>query len=371
MPRLFGAALLAAASLVAGTWIGLGKPSFEQSHAWAEKTGSEALSRTGAAKALGMNAEPVEAADAGADVPSSVTETDSDPDERVALPHETNPESVPAMEPWPSLNPEADLQKAWLLAEGPQRKPKSGRRLVTLTFDDGPFLETTPAVLKLLARYKVHATFFAVGQYLEADDKRSRVTRKLLKRVVDEGHLVGNHTLDHQLLTTISHTRVLDQIDRSAAAIERATGKYPYLFRPPYGQLDDFGRKAAQERHLDLMLWSVEANDMVRDDPQEMFRDLVGQLVYKEGGIVLLHDIRFSSVATLRELLAWLKLHKYDPQKPSRPGFDVVDLPTYLRETQAAPMPYANREELDKARERAHAKNRPPAAPESGRVSRR
>src|SRR5439155_12224929 len=126
----------------------------------------------------------------------------------------------------------------------------------TFTFDDGPFLETTPSVLKVLRHYRIHASFFVIGEFLEGTDKRAAATRRLLKRVVDAGHLVGNHTFDHAHLGSISHTRVLDEIDRGSAAIERAIGKRPILFRPPFGELDDFGERAAAERHLDVMLWN-------------------------------------------------------------------------------------------------------------------
>jgi hypothetical protein len=79
----------------------------------------------------------------------------------------------------------------------------------------------------------------------------------------------------------------------------------------------------------------------------------VGQIEYKEGGIVLLHDIRWTSIAALKELLGWLNEHRWDPKKPSRLGYEIVDLPTYLHEVAAAPLPFASRDELERAREAA------------------
>jgi hypothetical protein len=90
---------------------------------------------------------------------------------------------------------------------------------------------------------------------------------------------------------------------------------------------------------------------MKREDSHQMFREITRALDYKEGGIVLLHDIRFTSVAVLRELLPWLDEHKWDPKRPHRVGYEVVDLPTYLRAAAANPQPYESREELDKVRE--------------------
>ena len=276
-------------------------------------------------------------------------------------PH-TETANAPGPHPWPRLNPEADMAKAWSLAEGPHRRPGDKRKLVTLTFDDGPFPETTPRVLDLLAEYGVRATFFVIGRYLDGDDARSRATRAVLRRIVDEGHLVGNHTHDHALLTAVSHTQVLAQIDRGAASIERVTGKRPILFRPPFGGLDEFGQEAVRARHLDVLLWNVEAGDMQRDDTQGMYRDIVRQIAYNEGGVVLLHDIRWTSVTILKKLLAYLDARRYDPERPNREGYAIVDLPAYLRAVEASPPKRGAREQRAKRRSRGGIESPPKVA---------
>ena len=239
--------------------------------------------------------------------------------------------------PWPRLNPEANMTKAWRLAEGPHRKVGDRRRLVTLTFDDGPFPETTPRVLELLARYEIHATFFVIGRYLDGSGERAQASRAALHQIADAGHLIGNHTHDHALLTSVTHTQVLEQIDRGAASIERTLGRKPILFRPPYGQLDDFGAEAVRARGLDVLLWNVEAQDMSRDDATTMFRELVHQIRRAEGGVVLLHDIRWTSVRILEKLLVFLDAKRFDPARPDREGYVIVDMPTYLREVASSP----------------------------------
>lgn len=208
---------------------------------------------------------------------------------------------------------------------------------MTLTFDDGPSTEVTPRVLDLLAKHQVRATFFVVGRYLDGEGDRQKTARQIVRRAVSEGHLIGNHTHDHALLTALPHTQVLDQIDRGAASVEGATGKKPLLFRPPFGELDEFGQAAMRERGLDVLLWSIEAQDMERADTPVMMRDLTKQLAYNEGGIVLLHDFRNSSVALLKKLLAYLEARRWDPTRPEREGYEIVDLPTYLREVQSSP----------------------------------
>jgi peptidoglycan/xylan/chitin deacetylase (PgdA/CDA1 family) len=361
-------AALFAGTLVVGSWLGLGKPTFEQARAFVEKARADADASAKAKAAAKAEAGAKANADANA---NANAKADADGMRGSDL------GTVASMRPWPELNAEASIPKAWMVAEGPAYRAGSGRRLVTLTFDDGPFPETTPTVLRILAKKKLHASFFVIGRYLDGDDGRAKASREALKQVAAAGHLIGNHTHDHALLTSVTHTQVLEQIDEGAASIERVTGKRPILFRPPFGKLDDFGQAAVRERGLDLLLWSVEKQDMQREDSHEVFHEIVNQLDYKEGGIVLLHDIRWTSIAVLRELLDWLEIHRWDPKRPARYGYEIVDLPTYLREVAASPLPYPTRDELERAREAAGRERhesrdkRGPDLPRVGRVSRR
>ena len=229
--------------------------------------------------------------------------------------------------------------RAWLLAEGPARE-EGAPKLVTLTFDDGPQWETTGSVLKLLHKHHVRATFFFIGRYLDGNKRRNVHARSAAHDIAEAGHIIGSHTHDHDLLTTDTHTKVLEQIDDGIASIEHAIGRRPDLFRPPYGQLDAFGEQAIAERHLGLVLWSVEAADMQEPDENTTFNHLVEQLDYAGGGLVLLHDVKWPTVHVLARLLDWLDAKKYT----------VVDLPTYFRETRLHPQPYASRKALEDAR---------------------
>lgn len=239
--------------------------------------------------------------------------------------------------PWPRLDEEGSISKAWRIADGPHRKPGEHRKFVTLTFDDGPFPETTPRVLDLLAKHDIHATFFVIGRYLDGDTDRAASSREVLKKTAEAGHLIGNHTHDHLLLTNVPRAQLIDQIDRGASSIERVLGEKPLLIRPPYGQLDELGQNAVRERGLDILLWNVEVRDMEREDEYTMYTELVHQLAVKDGGVVLLHDIRWSSIHILERLLEYLKAKRWDPERPNRDGYVVVDLPTYLREVEANP----------------------------------
>jgi peptidoglycan/xylan/chitin deacetylase (PgdA/CDA1 family) len=320
-------ALFYAGALAAGSWLGLGAPGLGEAR---DSLGSF-IDRHH--PKTPENAEAAHGSDVAPDY--------------APLPQSTNFQTLKA---WPTLNAEASVSKAWMVAEGPAYPANSGRRLVTLTFDDGPFPETTPRILRELAKENLRATFFVIGRYLDGDSRRAQAAREALSQVVKAGHIVGNHTHDHRLLSSLSHRRVIEQIDKGSASIERVTGEKPVFFRPPFGALDEFGRAAVRDRGLDLLLWSIEKQDMQRADSHAMVRELVGQIEYKEGGIILLHDVHMSTAFALRELLSWLRAHRWDAEHPEQLGYEIVDMPTYLREVAASPLPYATRDELEKAR---------------------
>jgi peptidoglycan/xylan/chitin deacetylase (PgdA/CDA1 family) len=325
----FTRAMVPVVALGVGTWLGLGRPDV----------------RT--ALAAGLSAVASAAGAAHDAAPSLVPPLERPPS---TVDASALPDPRP---PWPRLNPDARAERAWLLAEGPAHEAGDGRHLVTFTFDDGPFPETAPTVLRILDQHKIRAAFFLIGEYLDGDDKRAVETREWAKRIADAGHYVGNHTYDHKPLTGLGHAAALAEIDDSAAAIERATGKRPWLFRPPYGELDPWLEGALRDRRLELVLWSIDVEDMKRSDPDEIMASLRQQLEYKQGGVVLLHDMHWPSVKAFNRLLRWIEAGRWDPHHPEKPGWDIVDLAEYMRATAATPQPYANREDLERARRAA------------------
>jgi hypothetical protein len=89
---------------------------------------------------------------------------------------------------------------------------------------------------------------------------------------------------------------------------------------------------------------------MERDDVEAMTSEILAEIDFKDGGIVLLHDAKKTSVAVLQKLLEHMRDRRWNPRHPERPGYEIVDLPQYLRETAAEPQPFESREELEKAR---------------------
>ena len=335
-------------ALALGSWVGVGAPHRDMAEALLAR-GSTAL----------LHALP--GTPTAAPEPPRARQADASP--TIA------PNLLPDPTPWPQLNPEMNARRGWVIAEGPAEKPGDGRRFVTFTFDDGPFPETTPVVLHVLAKHHVQATFFWIGRYLDGSSARAVATRAVAKSVVAAGHLVGNHTHDHKLLLNLTRSEQLAQIDDGASSIERTIGTRPVLFRPPYGQLDLFSEDVLKKRGQTLVLWSVEAEDMKHDDPSAMFASLRDQIDYAGGGIVLLHDIRFSSADALEKLLVWIDARRFDPSQPEKPGFEVVALPTYLRAVAASPQPFETRDEIEKARATAWRKVHPHAGVPAASIS--
>ena len=161
------------------------------------------------------------------------------------------------------------------------RGPQEGKR-VALTFDDGPAEPFTEQVLEILRQHQVPATFFVCG-------KNAEKYPALLRRIVAEGHEVGNHTYSHLFVYFQSRRRMAEEIDRTQAIIERITGIRPRIFRPPYGARWFGLVPTLQERGMHLILWSATGYDWKKDLPG-IARAALQEL--KPGAIMLLHDGR-------------------------------------------------------------------------------
>ena len=157
----------------------------------------------------------------------------------------------------------------------------AGRSRIALTFDDGPS-ESTPALLDLLARYHARATFFVCGQ-------NAVRLPDVLRRIVSEGHEVGNHTWSHPRLDFSSPAFIRDEIARTQAAVEDITGVAPKLFRAPYG-VRWFGLAAAQrEFGLRGVMWTAIGRDWKL--PAPAIAERITPAV-ADGAILCLHDGR-------------------------------------------------------------------------------
>jgi peptidoglycan/xylan/chitin deacetylase (PgdA/CDA1 family) len=152
-----------------------------------------------------------------------------------------------------------------------------GGAAATLTFDDGPHPEGTPAVLEALGDVK--AIFFLVGEQVELNPS-------LAAEVAAAGHTIASH--GHRHINQLRRRDVRDDLRRSHDAIAAATGREPSLYRPPYGIFSWPGLRAARERY-DLLLWSRWGHDWrARATPDSIAAEVTEDA--SAGDVLLLHD---------------------------------------------------------------------------------
>ncbi|MFJ8196507.1 polysaccharide deacetylase family protein [Streptomyces sp. NPDC096152] len=191
----------------------------------------------------------------------------------------------------------------------------SGRgRTMMLTFDDGPDPRYTPHILDTLARYDVRATFFVCGG-------RADGNRDLLARMADEGHVVGNHTWTHPLLTKLSRRRIRAEMERTSDIIERAYGERPLWFRAPYGAWNRATFQLGAEMGMEPLAWTLDSFDWT--EPPPVADAITDQVVggAAPGFLVLNHDAggdRSQSVRALRAYLPELLDEGYHLTVPRR-----------------------------------------------------
>ncbi|WP_369393755.1 polysaccharide deacetylase family protein [Streptomyces sp. CG1] len=189
----------------------------------------------------------------------------------------------------------------------------SGRgRQMILTFDDGPNPDYTPHILDTLAKYDVRAMFFVCGECV-AD------YRELVARMADEGHVVGNHTWTHPLLTALNRKEIRSEMERTSDIIEDAYGERPQWFRAPYGAWNRATFQLGAEMGMEPMAWTLDTTDWMEPGTGTIIDRVESGAA--PGVVVLSHDAggdRSETVHAIREWLPYLLDSGYHPTVPSR-----------------------------------------------------
>lgn len=174
------------------------------------------------------------------------------------------------------------------------------KKRVALTFDDGPSPRYTEKLLDGLKERDVKASFFIIGENVEGNED-------ILKRMAQEGHIIGNHTFSHVQLSTVSYDVGLKEIEETNNAIFNACGVMPKYIRPPYGSWND---RMTMDVNMTEVLWNVDPLDWQVSDSS-----LVTKRVLKcvdDGSIILLHDVYESSVDAALEIVDALQKEGYE-----------------------------------------------------------
>ena len=160
-------------------------------------------------------------------------------------------------------------------------EPSNNEKVIALTIDDGPWPKTTLEMLDILKQNDVKVTFFWVGQALQANPE-------LAKRVVAEGHAIGNHTW-HHWYRKMDEATAKSEIERTADLIYKTTGVKTSLFRPPGGFLNNGLAAYAKSQKNTVVMWSLTSADT---DPRAKPQAFVNNVLKgaKPGAIVLMHD---------------------------------------------------------------------------------
>lgn len=166
---------------------------------------------------------------------------------------------------------------------------------LALTFDDGPNPISTPQVLDVLERENVPATFFVVGSRVAGQEH-------LLRRMFYDGDEVGNHSWSHPDLTTLTNDQVLEQVNRTQAAVMGAGLPAPVLFRPPYGAVNATVRTTVP---MTLAMWNGDPLDWKEKDVTKVKDSIVAQA--KPGGVLDMHDIYGITAQALEPAINELK----------------------------------------------------------------
>jgi peptidoglycan/xylan/chitin deacetylase (PgdA/CDA1 family) len=182
------------------------------------------------------------------------------------------------------------------------------RPTVALTFDDGPSPDVTPRVLAILREQQVPATFFCIGSLVDAHPD-------LARRIVEDGHAIGNHTYLHPaLFCFLTPRRLRWEIRRGQEAIVRATGVRPTLFRSPVGLRHAWLGPFLEREALSLILWQLRSFDTRATTAGALLERIIEQI--RPGGIVLLHDRPGAGadamLGALPELIGRLKDRGYE-----------------------------------------------------------
>ena len=175
----------------------------------------------------------------------------------------------------------------------------TNEKIIYLTFDCGYENGNTPAILDALKKHQVSATFFAVGTFLESEPD-------LVRRMVSEGHTVGNHTWHHPDMSAISTIESFsEELNSTADAYRQITGQEMSLYyRPPQGKYSTENLQMAKDLGYSTFFWSLAYVDWYQDNQpsrEEAFDKLLGRI--HPGAIVLLHNTSSTNAAILDELL--------------------------------------------------------------------
>lgn len=180
---------------------------------------------------------------------------------------------------------------------------RTSEKVIAITFDDGPHPQNTPRLLDMLKERGVRATFYVVGNMV-------RYNPQILRRMVAEGHEIGNHTVTHGTLSRMSDEGLRSELSRAHQQILAATGIPPRSMRPPGGAIRKEQKQLMlREYGYPTILWSVDPRDWQRPGVDVVAQRLIDGAA--PGGILLVHDLHKPTVDAMPKTLDALLAQGY------------------------------------------------------------
>lgn len=168
-----------------------------------------------------------------------------------------------------------------------------------LTFDDGPHVKVTETLLDLLGEYDVKASFFCIGKNLVE-------VPRISSRIVEEGHLLSNHSYLHQQFSSLPTSAQLAEVEKTDELIEQQTGQRNRYFRAPQGRWSASLVFRLRMRGITPVHWTYDSADYTHDPPEEIQKRFQTKPV-RNGDVILFHDDNQLCVEVLQKLIpAWI-----------------------------------------------------------------
>lgn len=174
----------------------------------------------------------------------------------------------------------------------------TSEKKIALTFDDGPH-DNTEKILEVLKKYNVKATFFCIGKHVEKYPE-------IVKKIDQEGHLLGGHTYSHHtLFPFFPIKKIKKELLDSNDIFYKIIGKKPLMFRPPYGVTNPLVASGIKKAGLKVIAWSIRTLDTVKGDFESVKKNVDKQI--SPGGIILLHDSTAGIELVTEQLIVYVQ----------------------------------------------------------------
>lgn len=174
------------------------------------------------------------------------------------------------------------------------------KKLIAITFDDGPYPNVTNRILDLLEEYNAKATFFVMGN-------RVNDYSKTLMHIYESGHQIGNHTYSHKQLIKLNKKSIEYEVEYANEMINQIVEVGDTLLRPPYGEHNELVDNTVK---VPMIAWSVDSQDWLSRDKDKIFEQVTSTI--HENAIILMHDLYPTTADALEELIPYLIQEGYE-----------------------------------------------------------